>query len=175
MTRRPTRATRVRSSAASDEDKRQKENNLGFSVTGKSKSIFSIRNKMINKGVNFDNIFDKFAVRIIVDSSIEAEKADCWKIYSIVTDFYKPNPDRLRDWVSTPKVNGYESLHTTVIGENGKWVEVPERRRGACATVQSAVRGRVQWHVRGTSTTLSEPPEVRAVGKHRERRDLSLG
>ena len=106
-----------------------KEDGLEFSVTGRSKSIFSIRNKMINKGVNFDNIFDKFAVRIIVDSSIEAEKAECWKIYSIVTDFYKPNPDRLRDWVSTPKVNGYESLHTTVIGDNGKWVEVQIRSK----------------------------------------------
>jgi guanosine-3',5'-bis(diphosphate) 3'-pyrophosphohydrolase len=106
-----------------------KENNLEFSVTGRSKSIFSIRNKMINKGVNFDNIFDKFAVRIIIDSPIENEKSDCWKIYSIVTDFYKPNPDRLRDWVSTPKANGYESLHTTVIGDNGKWVEVQIRSK----------------------------------------------
>ncbi len=106
-----------------------KENGLEFSVTGRSKSIFSIRNKMINKGVNFDNIFDKFAIRIIIDSSPESEKADCWKIYSIVTDFYKPNPDRLRDWVSTPKVNGYESLHTTVIGDNGKWVEVQIRSK----------------------------------------------
>ena len=106
-----------------------KENGLEFSVTGRSKSIFSIRNKMINKGVNFDNIFDKFAIRIIVDSSPEAEKANCWKVYSIVTDFYKPNPDRLRDWVSTPKVNGYESLHTTVIGDNGKWVEVQIRSK----------------------------------------------
>jgi len=106
-----------------------KENGLEFSVTGRSKSIFSIRNKMINKGVNFDNIFDKFAIRIIVDSSPEAEKTNCWKVYSIVTDFYKPNPDRLRDWVSTPKVNGYESLHTTVIGDNGKWVEVQIRSK----------------------------------------------
>ncbi|MDC0249310.1 RelA/SpoT family protein [Flavobacteriales bacterium] len=106
-----------------------KENNLKFSVTGRSKSIFSIRNKMIKKGVNFDDIFDKFAVRIIVDSPFENEKADCWKIYSIVTDFYKPNPDRLRDWISTPKINGYESLHTTVIGDNGKWVEVQIRSK----------------------------------------------
>jgi len=82
---------------------------------------------MVNKGVNFDNVFDKFAIRIIVESSLEDEKSDCWKIYSIVTDFYKPNPDRLRDWVSTPKANGYESLHTTVMGDNGKWVEVQIR------------------------------------------------
>ena len=82
---------------------------------------------MNKTGVNFNNIFDKFAIRIIVESSREKEKSDCWKIYSIVTDFYKPNPDRLRDWVSTPKENGYESLHTTVMGDEGKWVEVQIR------------------------------------------------
>ena len=100
-----------------------KENNLNFSIKGRPKSIFSIKNKMTTKGVNFDHIFDKFAIRIIVNSDLENEKSDCWKIYSIVTDFYKPNPDRLRDWISTPKANGYESLHTTVIGEDGKLVE----------------------------------------------------
>ncbi len=106
-----------------------KENSISYSIKGRPKSIFSIRHKMINKGVNFDNVYDKFAVRIIVDSPQETEKADCWKIYSIVTDFYKPNPDRLRDWVSTPKANGYESLHTTVMGDNGKWVEVQIRSK----------------------------------------------
>jgi len=98
-------------------------------IKGRPKSIYSIREKIINKGVTFDNIFDKFAVRIIVDSSITNEKADCWKIYSIVTDFYKPNPDRLRDWISTPKPNGYEALHTTVLGDEGKWVEVQIRSK----------------------------------------------
>jgi GTP pyrophosphokinase len=106
-----------------------KENNLNFSVKGRPKSIFSIRNKMVNKSVNFDNVFDKFAVRIVVDSPVESEKSDCWKIYSIVTDFYKPNPDRLRDWISTPKENGYEALHTTVMGGDGKWVEVQIRSK----------------------------------------------
>ncbi len=104
-----------------------KDNNLKVSISGRPKSVFSIREKMVNTGVNFNNIFDKFAIRIIIDSSIENEKADCWRIYSIVTDFYKPNPDRLRDWVSTPKANGYESLHTTVMGDDGKWVEVQIR------------------------------------------------
>ncbi len=104
-----------------------KDNNLKVSISGRPKSVFSIREKMVNTGVNFNNIFDKFAIRIIIDSSIENEKADCWRIYSIVTDFYKPNPDRLRDWVSTPKANGYESLHTTVMGDEGKWVEVQIR------------------------------------------------
>ena len=109
--------------------KKLKENTLDFSIKGRPKSIFSIRNKIVKKGVNFDNVFDKFAIRIIVDSTLENEKADCWKIYSIVTDYYKPNPDRLRDWVSTPKANGYESLHTTVIGDDGKWVEVQIRSK----------------------------------------------
>ena len=105
------------------------EQNINFSITGRPKSIFSIRNKIVNKGVDFDNVFDKFAVRIVVDTTLEKEKSDCWKIYSIVTDFYKPNPDRLRDWISTPKENGYESLHTTVMGEDGKWVEVQIRSK----------------------------------------------
>ena len=104
-----------------------KNSNFNFSITGRPKSIFSIREKMLKTGVNFNNIFDKFAIRIIVDSPIDNEKADCWRIYSIVTDFYTPNPDRLRDWVSTPKANGYESLHTTVMGDDGKWVEVQIR------------------------------------------------
>ena len=106
-----------------------KEINLDFSIKGRPKSIFSIRNKIITKGVNFDNVFDKFAIRIIVDSTTENEKSDCWKVYSIVTDFYKPNPDRLRDWISTSKANGYESLHTTVMGDDGKWVEVQIRSK----------------------------------------------
>ena len=106
-----------------------KENGLDFSIKGRPKSIFSIRNKIVTKGVNFDNVFDKFAIRIIVDSTTENEKSDCWKIYSIVTDFYKPNPDRLRDWISTSKANGYESLHTTVMGDDGKWVEVQIRSK----------------------------------------------
>ena len=106
-----------------------KEEKLKFKITGRPKSIFSIRNKMVKTGVNFNDIFDKFAIRIIVESSLETEKSDCWKIYSIVTDYYKPNPDRLRDWISTPKANGYESLHTTVIGDNGTWVEVQIRSK----------------------------------------------
>ncbi len=106
-----------------------KKEGLKTTIKGRPKSIYSIREKILHKGVTFDNIFDKFAIRIIVDSNNKNEKSDCWKIYSIVTDFYKPNPDRLRDWISTPKVNGYESLHTTVMGEDGKWVEVQIRSK----------------------------------------------
>ena len=106
-----------------------KNEKINFEIKGRPKSIFSIRNKMFEKGIKFDDIYDKFAIRIIVDTKNLNEKADCWKIYSIVTDYYKPNPDRLRDWISTPKANGYESLHTTVMGDDGKWVEVQIRSK----------------------------------------------
>lgn len=101
----------------------------GFQYTIKSrpKSISSIWNKIYRKGIPFEEIYDLFAIRIILDTPPDREKADCWKVYSIVTDFYQPNPDRLRDWISTPKGNGYESLHTTVMSPTGKWVEVQIR------------------------------------------------
>jgi guanosine-3',5'-bis(diphosphate) 3'-pyrophosphohydrolase len=96
-------------------------------IFGRPKSIFSIYNKIKNKGVEFEDIYDLFAIRIIIDTPLDMEKTDCWKAYSIITDFYHPSPERLRDWISTPKANGYESLHTTVMGPEGKWVEVQIR------------------------------------------------
>lgn len=104
-----------------------KKENIKCTIKGRPKSIFSIRNKMKQQDLKFDEVFDLFAIRIVIDSKAENEKADCWRAYSIVTDHYKPNPDRLRDWISTPKANGYESLHTTVMGHDGKWVEVQIR------------------------------------------------
>lgn len=98
-----------------------------FDIKGRPKSIFSIWNKMKNQDIPFEMVYDLFAIRIILNSELETEKADCWKVYSIVTDFYQPNPDRLRDWISTPKANGYESLHTTVMSNSGQWVEVQIR------------------------------------------------
>lgn len=98
-----------------------------FEIKGRPKSVFSIWNKIHKKGVSFEEIYDLFAIRIIIESEPEHEKADCWKVYSIVTDFYKPSPERLRDWITTPKQNGYESLHTTVMSPTGKWVEVQIR------------------------------------------------
>lgn len=103
------------------------EQGLKTKIIGRPKSIFSIHNKIKNKGVPFEEIYDLFAIRIIIDTPPENEKTDCWRVYSIVTDFYHPSPDRLRDWISTPKANGYESLHTTVMGPEGKWVEVQIR------------------------------------------------
>lgn len=96
-------------------------------IYGRPKSIHSIWNKMKKKSTPFEEVYDLFAIRIIIDSKPELEKADCWKAYSIVTDLYRPNPDRLRDWISSPKGNGYESLHTTVMGPKGQWVEVQIR------------------------------------------------
>lgn len=98
-----------------------------FNIKKRQKSIFSIRRKMRNQNIGFEQVYDKYAVRIILESAQEQEKADCWRAYSIVTDHYSPNPNRLRDWISSPKSNGYESLHTTVMGPNGHWVEVQIR------------------------------------------------
>ncbi|CAN5546690.1 RelA/SpoT family protein [soil metagenome] len=102
---------------------------LDVIIKGRPKSIYSIWNKMRKQNISFEEVYDLFAVRIIIDTTPENEKAACWQVYSIVTDFYKPNPDRLRDWISTPKANGYESLHTTVMSSTGQWVEVQIRTR----------------------------------------------
>ncbi|MEO2056403.1 MAG: RelA/SpoT family protein [Flavobacteriaceae bacterium] len=100
---------------------------LKYIIKGRSKSIYSIRNKMIKQGVSFEEVYDKFAVRIIYKSNIENEKFLAWKIYSIVTDHFTPNPIRLRDWISAPKSTGYEALHITVVGPKSRWVEVQIR------------------------------------------------
>jgi guanosine-3',5'-bis(diphosphate) 3'-pyrophosphohydrolase len=100
-----------------------------FDVKVRTKSISSIWRKMQTKEIPFEEVYDLFAIRIIVDTPVELEKPDCWRIYSIVTDFYQPSPERLRDWISTPRANGYESLHTTVMSPQGKWVEVQIRSK----------------------------------------------
>ena len=105
------------------------ENGLDCEILGRVKSIPSIWRKIQTQKVNFEKVYDLFAIRIIINKTQENEKADCWKAYSIVTDLYTPNPRRLRDWISYPKSTGYESLHTTVIGADGKWVEVQIRTR----------------------------------------------
>lgn len=104
-------------------------NNEGyvFDIKARTKSVSSIWRKMQSKQIPFEEVYDLFAIRIILDTPEELEKPDCWRVYSIVTDFYQPNPNRLRDWISTPRANGYESLHTTVMSPNGKWVEVQIR------------------------------------------------
>jgi GTP diphosphokinase / guanosine-3',5'-bis(diphosphate) 3'-diphosphatase len=102
---------------------------FNFDIYGRPKSIHSIWSKMKNKGVAFEEVYDLFAIRIIVDAPLEKEKEDCWKVYSMITDEYKPSTERLRDWLSNPKSNGYEALHTTVMGPAGRWVEVQVRTK----------------------------------------------
>jgi len=103
------------------------ERSINHNILGRTKSISSIWNKMRTKSVPFEEVYDLFAVRIIVESPFDAEKEDCMRVYGIVTDLYNPKPDRIRDWISNPKANGYEALHTTVMSNSGKWVEVQIR------------------------------------------------
>lgn len=108
-------------------DEKLKASGLKFHIKGRTKSIHSIWQKMKKQKCKFEGIYDLFAIRIILDSDFEKEKQDCWQVFSIVTDMYRPNPKRLRDWLSVPKSNGYESLHITVMGPQGKWVEIQIR------------------------------------------------
>lgn len=104
------------------------KNGFTFNISGRPKSIYSIWQKMHQKNVTFEEIYDLFAIRIVFEPKKgTAEKTQCWNIYSIITDIYAPKPERIRDWVSTPKANGYEALHTTVMGPNGRWMEVQIR------------------------------------------------
>lgn len=116
----------IRDFSAPLKDKLEKQG-FHFTIKSRTKSVHSIMLKMKKQGVEFEEVYDLFAVRIILDSAPENEKSDCWRAYSVVTDLYQPNPSRLRDWISVPKSNGYESLHTTVVGPRGRWVEVQIR------------------------------------------------
>ena len=108
-------------------EEKLKEAGLKFHIKGRTKSIHSIWQKMLKQKCQFEGIYDLFAIRVILDSAPEKEKQDCWQVFSIVTDMYRPNPKRMRDWLSVPKSNGYESLHITVMGPEGKWVEIQIR------------------------------------------------
>ena len=110
-------------------ENRLREMGLHFDIKGRTKSIHSIRNKLSKQKIEFENIYDLFAIRVILYTTPEKEKAECWQVYSAITDMYQPNPKRLKDWLSIPKSNGYESLHITVMGQQGKWVEVQIRSK----------------------------------------------
>ncbi len=118
-----------------------------FTIKGRPKSIHSIYHKMQAQRCDVDRIYDLFAIRIILDSPLEREKSDCWQVYSLITDMYKPNPKRLRDWLSVPKENGYESLHTTVLGPEEKWVEVQIRTRRMDEVAEKGVAA--HWAYKG--------------------------
>lgn len=109
--------------------KRLEENGLKFEIKGRTKSIFSIWNKIKKKGVELDQIYDLFAIRVVLDTPPEREKMECWMAYSLIVDMYTSNPARMKDWITIPKSNGYESLHTTVYGPDNRWVEVQIRSR----------------------------------------------
>lgn len=110
-------------------EEKLKQTTLKYDIKGRVKSISSINNKLQKQKIEFESIYDIFAIRLILDSPLPSEKAECWQAYSLVTDLYTPNPKRLKDWLSIPKSNGYESLHTTVMGPEHKWVEVQIRTK----------------------------------------------
>ncbi|MBX2845347.1 MAG: bifunctional (p)ppGpp synthetase/guanosine-3',5'-bis(diphosphate) 3'-pyrophosphohydrolase [Saprospiraceae bacterium] len=127
---------------------------LKYTITGRPKHIFSIWNKMKKKNVAFEEMYDLFAIRIILDTPPELEKANCWRVYSIVTDHYNPNPERLKDFISNPKANGYESLHTTVMGHKGSWVEVQIRSERMHAIAEMGIAAHWKYKENNTDSTL---------------------
>jgi GTP pyrophosphokinase len=131
------------------------ENGYKFEITGRSKSIYSIYYKMQHKGVPFEQIYDLTAIRIIFDPELDTpEKKQCWNIYTLITDIYTPKHDRIRDWVSTPKANGYEALHITVMGPDGKWAEVQIRTRRMDDIAEKGFAA--HWKYKGVAALESE-------------------
>lgn len=137
-----------------------------FEIRSRTKSVYSIWNKMQKKRVRFEDIYDVFALRIIIDVPIELEKSEAWRVYSMVTDFYQPNPDRLRDWISIPKANGYESLHTTVMSPTGKWVEVQIRSKRMDTVAEKGFAA--HWKYKDGSTSNAENNLDRWLAQIRE-------
>ena len=125
------------------------EAGLQFDIKGRTKSIHSINNKLKKQNIPFEHIYDLFAIRIILDCPLEEEKQQCWTVYSIVTDFYTPNPERMRDWISIPKSNGYESLHTTVATKEGRWVEIQIRTERMDAVAERGIAA--HWRYKGVN------------------------
>lgn len=146
---------------------------LKFDIKGRTKTIHSINNKLKKQKVEFEQVYDLFAIRIILDSKPKNEKSDCWKAYSVVADKYQPNPRRMRDWLSVPKSNGYESLHTTVLGPEQKWVEVQIRTKRMDEVAEKGLAA--HWKYKGGSADtrmdewlgkireILENPELNAV------------
>ena len=158
-----------------------KKTGLKFEIKGRTKSIYSILNKLKKQQIEFESIYDLFAIRVILDSELENEKADCWQVYSLITDMYQPNPKRLKDWLSIPKTNGYESLHITVMGPESKWVEVQIRTRRMNDIAERGLAA--HWKYKGVQTessfedwlsTLRESLENRDTNKDSKLEDFKL-
>lgn len=131
-------------------EKRLSEAGLKYEIKGRTKSISSIRNKLLKQKIEFEAIYDLFAIRIILDTPLEEEREQCWRAYSIVTDMFQPNPKRLKDWISIPKSNGYESLHITVMGPDQKWVEVQIRTRRMDEVAEKGLAA--HWRYKGVKS-----------------------
>ena len=110
-------------------EQKLKEAGFKFDIKGRTKSIHSINNKLKKQKIDFEGIYDLFAIRVVLNTPVEKERSECWQVFSIITDMYQPNPERMKDWISIPKSNGYESLHITVMGPQNKWVEVQIRTK----------------------------------------------
>ena len=134
---------------------------LRFHIKGRTKSIHSIWQKMKKQKCPFEGVYDLFAIRVILDSQPEKEKTDCWLVYGIVTDMYRPNPRRLRDWLSVPKSNGYESLHTTVMGPEGRWVEVQIRTERMDEIAEHGLAA--HWRYKGVKESGAKEEDFLAV------------
>lgn len=157
-------------------ERKLRQQGYKYTLKSRTKSIYSIWRKMKRMKISFDEVYDLFAIRIVLDSEPEKEKASCWGVYSIVTDFYTPNPERMRDWISIPKSNGYESLHTTVVTDSGRWVEIQIRtermdevaERGVAAHwrykgVKGAGMGTEEWF--GRLRELMESTQTESVAE----------
>lgn len=161
--------------------KKLDQTGLKFEVKGRTKSIYSILNKLKKQQIDFEGVYDLFAIRVVLDSDIDLEKADCWQVYSIITDMYQPNPKRLKDWLSIPKTNGYESLHITVMGPESKWVEVQIRTRRMNEVAERGLAA--HWKYKGLKaeasfedwlTTLRESLENRDTDEENKLEDFKL-
>ncbi len=133
-------------------EQKLKDAGFVFTIKGRPKSIHSIYHKMQAQNCDVDRIYDLFAIRIILDSPAEREKQDCWQVYSLITDIFQPNPKRLRDWLSVPKENGYESLHTTVLGPDNRWVEVQIRTKRMDEVAEKGVAA--HWAYKGVKGNI---------------------
>jgi GTP pyrophosphokinase len=142
-----------------------------FEIKGRTKSIHSIYSKIKKQNTNFENIYDLFAIRIILDVPLEKEKAACWQTYSIVADMYQPNPKRLRDWLSVPKSNGYESLHTTVLGPENKWVEVQIRTSRMDEVAEKGLAA--HWKYKGIKSESGMDEWLRSIREILENPELN--
>lgn len=154
-------------------DAKLKETGLKYDVKGRVKSISSINNKLKKQKIDFESIYDLFAIRIILESPLDKEKAECWQAYSIVTDLYTPNPKRLKDWLSIPKSNGYESLHTTVMGPESRWVEVQIRTRRMDEIAERGLAA--HWKYKGVKSQSKMDDWLVSLREMLENKDLEAG